>query len=73
MVTDKGDPPTDISTNSCSCEEDIESLKCTILDLQCRSMKNNLIFTDLHEVKNEHIEDLLERFSLYGTGNRLQN
>ena len=25
-----------ISTNSCSCEEDIESLKGTVLDLQCR-------------------------------------
>ena len=39
-----------ISTKSCSCEEDIESLKSTVLDLQCRSMKNNLIFTGLHEV-----------------------
>jgi hypothetical protein len=43
-----------ISTKSCSCEEDIESLKSTVLDLQCRSMKNNLIFTGLHEVSNEY-------------------
>ena len=35
-----------IRTN-CSCEEDIGSLKSTVLDLQCRSMKNNLIFTGL--------------------------
>ena len=48
-----------ISTNSCSCEEDIESLKSTVLDLQCRSMKNNLIFTGLLEVSNEYTEDLL--------------
>jgi hypothetical protein len=47
------------STNSCSCEEDIENLKSTVLDLQCRSMKNNLIFTGLHEVSNEYTEDLL--------------
>ena len=51
-----------ISTNSCSCEEDIESLKSTVLDLQCRSMKNNLIFTGLHEVSNEYTEDLLRDF-----------
>ena len=48
-----------ISTQSCNCEEDIESLKSTVLDLQCRSMKNNLIFTGLHEVSNEYTEDLL--------------
>ena len=51
-----------ISTNSCSCEEDIESLKSTALDLQCRSLKNNLIFTCLHEVNNEHTEDLPRDF-----------
>jgi len=50
-----------IRTN-CSCEEDIESLKSTVLDLQCRSRKNNLIFTGLHEVNNEHTEDLLRDF-----------
>ena len=35
-----------IRTN-CSCEEDIGSLKNIVLDLQCRSMKNNVIFTGL--------------------------
>ena len=51
-----------ISTNSCNCEEDIESLKSTVFDLQCRSMKNNLIFTGLQEVNNECTEDLLRDF-----------
>ena len=49
---------------NCSYEEDTESLKSTVLDLQCRSRKNNLIFTALHEVNNEHTEDLL-RYFLY--------
>ena len=52
-----------ISTNSCSCEEDIESLKSTVLDLQCRSMKNNVIVTGLHEVNNEHRRST-QRFSI---------
>ena len=53
-----------ISKKPCRCEEDTESLKgtVTVLDLQCRSMKNSLIFTGLHEVNDECTEDLLRDF-----------
>ena len=42
--------------------EEIETLKETVLDLKCRSMKNNLIFTGLHRVQNEITENLLDCF-----------
>ncbi|VDI14753.1 Hypothetical predicted protein [Mytilus galloprovincialis] len=42
--------------------KEIESLKAAILDLQCRSMKNNLIFTGLHRVPGEDTEELLRSF-----------
>ena len=37
-------------------------LKLAIIDLQCRSMKNNLIFTGLAENGNENAEDVLRDF-----------
>ncbi|CAG2230144.1 unnamed protein product [Mytilus edulis] len=37
--------------------KEIESLKAAILDFQCRSMKNNLIFTGLHRVPGEDTEE----------------
>jgi len=40
----------------------MENLQNSILDLQCRSMKNNLIFTGLYEVRDENTEDLLIHF-----------
>jgi hypothetical protein len=42
--------------------EEIKSLKESVLDLKCRSMKNNLIFTGLNRVQNEDTEDLLRGF-----------
>lgn len=41
---------------------EIKKLREDILDLKCRSMKNNLIFTGLHRVPNENTEDLLRCF-----------
>lgn len=41
---------------------EIKRLREDILDLKCRSMKNNLIFTGLHRVPNENTEDLLRCF-----------
>lgn len=42
--------------------EELQSLKDAVLDLKCRSMKNNLIFTGLHRVRNEDTEQLLRCF-----------
>ncbi|CAG2250846.1 unnamed protein product [Mytilus edulis] len=42
-------------------EENYE-LKDTIIDLQCRSMKNNLIFTGLREPENENTENMIRGF-----------
>jgi len=46
----------------CNCKEFVTDLNETVLDLKCRSMKNNLIFTGLHEVQNENTELLLRQF-----------
>ena len=42
--------------------EEIKTIKAELLDLKCRSMKNNLIFTGLHRVPNEDTEKLLRCF-----------
>ena len=42
--------------------KEIKALKETVLDLKCRSMKNNLIFNGLHRVQNEDTEKLLHGF-----------
>ncbi|CAG2205782.1 unnamed protein product [Mytilus edulis] len=44
--------------------EENEELKDTVLDLQCRSMKNNLVFTGLHEIQEEDTEDVIRKFML---------
>ena len=41
---------------------EIESLKSKVLDLQCRSMKNNLVFSDLRSSKFENCENKLRDF-----------
>ena len=46
----------------CNCKEFVTDLNETVIDLKCRSMKNNLIFTGLHEVQNENTELLLRQF-----------
>ncbi|CAG2211114.1 unnamed protein product [Mytilus edulis] len=43
-------------------KEENDELKDTIIDLQCRSMKNNLIFTGLREPENENTENLIRGF-----------
>lgn len=48
--------------STCNCSEHIQRLENSVLDLKCRSMKNNLIFTGLYEVRNENTEDLLRAF-----------
>lgn len=47
---------------TCDCEEKVSNLRSEVLDLKCRSMKNNLIFTGLHEVSDEDTEALLREF-----------
>jgi hypothetical protein len=42
--------------------EEIESLKSKVLDLQCRSMKNNLVFSGLSSNKFENCENKLKDF-----------
>ncbi|CAG2227463.1 unnamed protein product [Mytilus edulis] len=44
--------------------EENEDLKETVLDLKCRSMKNNLVFTGLHEIQEEDTEDVIRKFVL---------
>ena len=42
--------------------EVIRSLREDVLDLKCRSMKNNLIFTGLYRIRDEDTEELLRSF-----------
>ena len=49
-------------TEQCGCDAELQNLRSTVVDLQCRSMKNNLIFTGLWEVRDENTEDLLRTF-----------
>ena len=41
---------------------DIHDLKSKVLDLQCRSMKNNLVFTGLYQSQSENGENKLRGF-----------
>ena len=43
-------------------DKEIDKLQESIIDLQCRSMKNNLIFTNLHEDRYENVEAKLRKF-----------
>ena len=45
--------------------EENSNLKEGLLDVQCRSMKNNLIFTGLSEQEGENCEGLLRDFLYY--------
>ena len=47
---------------------EIRKLKEDMLDLKCRSMKNNLIFTGLHRVHNANTENLLRNFLYHELG-----
>ncbi|CAC5380625.1 unnamed protein product [Mytilus coruscus] len=46
----------------CNCQTGLENMKEKVLDLQCRSMKNNLVFTGLYNVRDENTEKLLRCF-----------
>ena len=48
--------------SQCDCQEIIHNMRSSILDLQCRSMKTNLIFTGLHDVRDENTEELLRKY-----------
>jgi hypothetical protein len=46
-------------------QDEVRNLQNTVLHLQCRSMKNNLIFTNLLEQRTENVEEKLRAF-IYG-------
>lgn len=52
----------EIKSALCDVKEENDDLRNKIIDLQCRSMKNNLIFTGLRESKNENTEDIIRQF-----------
>ena len=52
-VTESGQIKTPITA-------DIHDLKSKVLDLQCRSMKNNLVFTGLYQSQSENCENKSE-------------
>ena len=43
-------------------QDEVRKLQNTVLDLQCRSMKNNLIFINLFEQRTENAEEKLRAF-----------
>lgn len=43
-------------------QDEVRNLQNIVLDLQCRSMKNNLIFTNLLEQRTEIVEEKLRAF-----------
>ncbi|XP_063436930.1 uncharacterized protein LOC134718363 [Mytilus trossulus] len=50
------------TSTECNCQDELENLKERVLDLSCRSMKNNLIFTGLYGIRDENTEELLRGF-----------
>lgn len=40
----------------------IQKMEESLIDLKCRSMKNNLIFSGLQYQKDEHVEEKLRNF-----------
>ncbi|CAG2245019.1 unnamed protein product [Mytilus edulis] len=50
------------TSTECNCQDELANLKERVLDLSCRSMKNNLIFTGLYGVRDENTEELLRGF-----------
>ena len=49
-------------SNTCNCQQAVRDLHESVLDLKATSMKNNLIFSGLHEVREENTEMLLRHF-----------
>lgn len=52
----------EVSKQQSCAQEDRDELRDAIEDLQCRSMKNNLVFTGLREQRDENTEDKLRDF-----------
>ena len=46
----------------CDCELKLKSLQESVSDPRCRSMKSNLIFNGLKEIRNEDTEDMIRQF-----------
>lgn len=51
-----------VTTEMRCLQRENEVLKNDLTDLRCRSMKFNLVFAGLHEVKGEHTEALIQEF-----------
>lgn len=58
----------DINEHIQKLEQENEALHEKFIDMQCRSMKYNLIFTGLDEQNNENLDDKLRRFLYYEMG-----
>ena len=67
-ITTVGNDSSAIRTELETLRKEREELKAAITDLQCRSMKNNLIFTGLAESSNENTEHVLRDFILQELG-----
>ncbi|VDI28781.1 Hypothetical predicted protein [Mytilus galloprovincialis] len=61
-VSENLEKVTNGESNQCVCSEEVQNLKKSVLDLKCRSMKNNLFFSGLCEVREENTEELLRTF-----------
>ncbi|CAC5368243.1 unnamed protein product [Mytilus coruscus] len=61
-VSESLEKVTNRESNQCVCLEEVQNLKKSVLDLKCRSMKNNLIFSGLCEIREENTEELLRTF-----------
>jgi hypothetical protein len=62
------------NSEPCDCEIKLKSLQESVSDLRCRSMKSNLIFNGLKEVRNEDTEDMIRQFleDELGIGERVE-
>ncbi|CAG2233860.1 unnamed protein product [Mytilus edulis] len=52
----------EIKTVVNNAKQENEILQSTVIDLQCRSMKNNLVFTGLTETEGENTEEVIRDF-----------
>ncbi|VDI12333.1 Hypothetical predicted protein [Mytilus galloprovincialis] len=52
----------EIKTVVNNAKQENENLQSTVIDLQCRSMKNNLVFTGLTETEGENTEEVIRDF-----------
>ena len=59
LCTDLDD---DRQTSNENTTTELAELKDKILDLQYRSMKNNLVFSGIEELENENCHDVLDSF-----------